>query len=596
MSKIMRKKILFFILFVTSGIKAFTQEEISEQVNVSKNKIGIEIGAGVGLTKFLGDIEDVNETNVHILGNRKAYEGVIKANLSKSFDLGLGVIYGQLSGNENGNSSHRNFETDFLNVGLNLEYNFNGLYKKRIPVLTPFIGIGANFASYIDVRTDLMDADGNLYYYWDDGKIRNLPQEEQNIHIAEKIARDYEYETVLNEGPVNAFALPVYGGLDLHISRMLTFRLSSKYVFAFTDLVDNFDRSPVSRHQDGYFYNSISMYVSLTSKKDAEIMGDVPEVYLVDFKKLEKEDGDGDGVRDMADKCAGTPEGVEVDKKGCPVDKDNDGIADYLDQELETDKGLITDENGVKLNYEVIEKNMEDSAGIAHKHVVDGNAFLFSSEETGNYTVHVGTVNSTVPDSIKMKLESISGLNKIVVNDSLTIYTLGSYTDFIEASNKKQELLNQGMNEAFEVNENQATRVAKDFEGFISVDKKKEEETVFALTDMANGDKVGTAKLKNQNPDVVQYKVEVMSFQDWINQDQVAYVMAREGVEVRSAYTVKAKIYTIGSFDSENEAELLRKEILGLGVKDAYIVATLNNKRISVSKARDLEGKNKPKK
>ncbi|HPB26243.1 MAG TPA: OmpA family protein, partial [Bacteroidales bacterium] len=55
-----------------------------------------------------------------------------------------------------------------------------------------------------------------------------------------------------------------------------------------------------------------------------------------DVKGLLKFDGcpdtDNDGVTDADDKCPGTPEGVKVDSKGCPLDTDGDGIADYMDK------------------------------------------------------------------------------------------------------------------------------------------------------------------------------------------------------------------------------------------------------------------------
>ncbi|MBN2767150.1 MAG: OmpA family protein [Paludibacteraceae bacterium] len=68
-----------------------------------------------------------------------------------------------------------------------------------------------------------------------------------------------------------------------------------------------------------------------------------------------KQDKDKDGVRNNRDKCPDTPKGVEVDKKGCPVDNDGDGIADYLDLCPETPEaaygkvdanGCPTDEDG----------------------------------------------------------------------------------------------------------------------------------------------------------------------------------------------------------------------------------------------------------
>jgi OmpA-OmpF porin, OOP family len=42
-------------------------------------------------------------------------------------------------------------------------------------------------------------------------------------------------------------------------------------------------------------------------------------------------DADADGVSDKKDICTGTPAGVEVDDRGCPLDRDKDGTADYID-------------------------------------------------------------------------------------------------------------------------------------------------------------------------------------------------------------------------------------------------------------------------
>ncbi|HZL11343.1 MAG TPA: OmpA family protein [Prolixibacteraceae bacterium] len=42
-------------------------------------------------------------------------------------------------------------------------------------------------------------------------------------------------------------------------------------------------------------------------------------------------DSDMDGVSDKKDKCPNTPDGVAVDKDGCPIDTDGDGVADYID-------------------------------------------------------------------------------------------------------------------------------------------------------------------------------------------------------------------------------------------------------------------------
>ena len=55
-------------------------------------------------------------------------------------------------------------------------------------------------------------------------------------------------------------------------------------------------------------------------------------------------DSDGDGVVDSDDECSSTPNGIIVDRKGCPMDSDRDGIADGLDNCDGTDpraRGLV---------------------------------------------------------------------------------------------------------------------------------------------------------------------------------------------------------------------------------------------------------------
>ncbi|MCZ6600843.1 MAG: thrombospondin type 3 repeat-containing protein [Acidobacteria bacterium] len=57
-------------------------------------------------------------------------------------------------------------------------------------------------------------------------------------------------------------------------------------------------------------------------------------------------DADGDGVKDSADRCPGTPRGAVVDAKGCPDDTDNDGVFNGIDQCPDTPQGATVDAAG----------------------------------------------------------------------------------------------------------------------------------------------------------------------------------------------------------------------------------------------------------
>ncbi|ANF58015.1 OmpA family protein [Halotalea alkalilenta] len=61
-------------------------------------------------------------------------------------------------------------------------------------------------------------------------------------------------------------------------------------------------------------------------------------------------DTDGDGVPDYMDECPGTPAGVEVDARGCPLDSDGDGVPDYMDQCPDTPAGVEVNALGCPAN------------------------------------------------------------------------------------------------------------------------------------------------------------------------------------------------------------------------------------------------------
>ena len=61
-------------------------------------------------------------------------------------------------------------------------------------------------------------------------------------------------------------------------------------------------------------------------------------------------DADSDGVPDFQDECTETPKGAVVDQQGCPVDSDADGVADYMDECPNTEKGVAVNSRGCRKN------------------------------------------------------------------------------------------------------------------------------------------------------------------------------------------------------------------------------------------------------
>jgi hypothetical protein len=122
-------------------------------------------------------------------------------------------------------------------------------------------------------------------------------------------------------------------------------RVGVTYNICLSDYIDNYKKGG----NDSWASANVGLNVNFGKKpKDA--------YSNVDFKAVDNSDTDGDGVKDLDDKCLGTPKGVKVDGKGCPDDKDDDGVFDYMDKELTSKKGAKVDGNGVTINEEELAK------------------------------------------------------------------------------------------------------------------------------------------------------------------------------------------------------------------------------------------------
>ncbi len=451
----MRTRFTFFLAFFLIGFSGLSQEVEQTSPDTVK-KIDFIFSIGGGVARFMGDVQDASDrANVHLLGNRAVFGFHFGAAVSKSFTVSTNMFYGKLSGNENTFKQNRNFESNMLLAGVVAEYNFAGLYKNRLPVFNPFINAGVYYGSYWNISTDLTYGSGDPYYYWDDG-IYNLSEDDPNYRDANPISRDYEYETELEKDAIHTFNVGAGFGLDLHISRAVTFRLMSRYFFSTNDKVDGHSTGDAEGLNDGFFYNSLSLVFNAMAFSKSRRNEKPNYRYLIDpaqWSAIESEDRDGDGVVDLEDLCAATPKGIAVDKEGCPLDVDVDGIPDYRDKNTKSGKDEIVDQNGASINYELVAKKWTDSPnvyGISWDKEYQNPRFR---EDIG-YTVNVDVTDKDDRSPKIQKVLRIPELRKEVLNDSLIVYRLGVYEKFEEVEVKRQELVNDGIYSAYSVAEN----------------------------------------------------------------------------------------------------------------------------------------------
>jgi len=543
---------------------------------------------GIGLMNYFGDLRDKQSTTVNRVGSRAGYNFGIGANLTNWLDFNVDVLMASTQWNQNQSRSAqegvvpRNFEAEIFTVGASLTYNFKNFIRNPQSI-TPFISIGISYSDY-NVFTDLsrVDADGNTvtYNYWDNGLIYTVDQLSPDAPRQEPIQRDFEYETRLTEFPITAITIPIGAGFEFNASRKFAIKFGSYYYFTTTDNMDNVQGNAKGYNgllgNDGFLYTSMSVFFKFDPFKKKAKKIDMPGQLYAGLGDIEEEDSDGDGVSDFFDKCGATPKGIEVNAKGCPADDDNDGIPNYRDKQLGTAPGRIVDPNGVAISYKEIYKSLE--AGNGKKSLLRSDVnqewVLSQADQDAKYTVHVGTyTNYDIPTQLKIKLSKMQGLIEHKVNDSISVFTVGTFDTFDEAEKKQNELIKDGVHEAFGVNDDYIPIVGQQI-GVL--DPKLRQQQPKGI------------QLDIEDVDVLTYGVELREYRLRIQLDKLSKLIAQHGVEMKTT-DGGMKIYTIGSFSTLKEAEALQRQATGLGVKNPVITAKYNNKSIEIDEAKKIE-------
>jgi hypothetical protein len=367
----MRKKDIVFLapLFVFSNV--FGQSESTKKLNLPS------ISIGAGILSFHGNIDD-NKTLTPFSSGFFGYSAAIHERIG-FMSLSLMVLKGKVSANERTPQRNLNFESPILDASFNLTFHFdNGFILSKQSIIAPYASVGIGYVTF-KPRADLKDKDGNYYYYWTDGSIRNFAENDlQHKSQSKVISRDYVYETdlpavgdSLNNDNIkyafNSLTLPVSVGVLFKLSPSVHVNIGASYYIAQTDWIDNVStqgsgiRKGTNPH-DSYLYSFVGLQYNFgngpgSKNKDAG--------NAADLSSIENSDRDQDGVKDVFDDCPDTPTGVKVNSKGCPLDTDGDGIPDYLDKEANTKRGKIVDANGVTLADDSLAYEHEASIRIA---------------------------------------------------------------------------------------------------------------------------------------------------------------------------------------------------------------------------------------
>jgi hypothetical protein len=306
----------------------------------------LSVTAQAGGLKFLGDVGKKNNTNFSS-DMRLGYNFGVEYRFGKVLGLGVDGMYGSLAGTNNDKTSRLNFQSTIMGGGLNV-YAFLDKLSDTEKDVSLFLHSGIGFLTF-NSYSDLKDKNGTAYNYWSDGSIRDLSESIANNPLSTIIKRDYTYETQLKDTVANYSKNTLYIPLGLGAKFKMGFRTSLRvgvvYNMCLTDYIDNYKNGG----NDSWVAANVGLNIHF-GKKEKDAYSNV------DFTAVDNSDTDGDGIKDLDDKCLGTPKGIKVDGKGCPEDQDNDGVFDYMDKELTSKRGAKVDGNGVTINEDELAK------------------------------------------------------------------------------------------------------------------------------------------------------------------------------------------------------------------------------------------------
>ncbi len=237
-------KITAFFLLVISAKQVyctFPPSYDNPSVSDDPQRSKVYMGLCLGVTSYYGDINN-NNLNAPFYRPYGA-QILMERGIFKSIRLSVGFFSGNILGEEWTTQRNLNFKTSILAPQLGISCNFLNLFHKRFAAYI-FVGLEGIFFSS---SGDLKNSKGETYYYWDDGSIRNLPENLINQNSAAIIDRDYIYETNycnlnldnVSSYPKSAIGIPLGLSAEANLNNGFTLRAGAVFHYTFTDYIDN---------------------------------------------------------------------------------------------------------------------------------------------------------------------------------------------------------------------------------------------------------------------------------------------------------------------------------------------------------------------
>jgi hypothetical protein len=605
------------------------KNKLLDSIDNADQKLKPKISLGMGRLGYHGDLYQRHFQSP--LTARMAYDLNISQRLSRYLQLNFNIMFGKLGANEYSINRNENFQSEIRAGGVNLMYDFGNFipdfYKVR-----PYISFGVTGFEFLS-KTDLKDKDGNTYFYWSDGSIKDMAEGSAGAQNAKDLVRDYYYETDIRERNADGFgkyqerawSFPVGAGILMKVTDRVDVKLNFQYYFSTTDYLDGVTNKSVgtragTKQKDNFTYTSFALQYDLIAKSrqkeklHKDTLGD--NFWLA----FDKEDRDKDGVIDMMDECQGTPEGVKVDEKGCSLDEDKDGIPNFRDDELTTPLGVPVNERGVGQTDDYwaawYDQYMNDSTGIDKTTEYVGNVFDLAKKKTKlgkdniAYTVELFRYSGSIPSDELEFLLSIGDISSTTLEDGSTVvYTSGNYDKVSMAVKRRDEFITDGNKGAgvskiigktitqisdaelvelikkedediakLTANTNTATAVSSDTNAAVTNTNAAVTNTTAVNTNSTEA----VANNESFNKSDIVYRVQLGAFRNKISAS--VFNTSAGVLELKTGENIYR--YVTNGFRTIEEAASLRADLVLQGYSDAFITAYKDGKRIALNQTK----------
>lgn len=586
------------------------QNQPLDSSSSAEQRLKPKISLGVGRMGFNGDLYSKHFQKPSV--GRPAFDLAISHRVTRYLQLDFNVLFGKLGANERLNGRNENFQSEIRAGGVNLIYDFGNfipdLYKVR-----PFVSFGAYGFEFLS-KTDLKDKNGNTYYYWSDGSIKDKAEGSPEAQNAKDLVRDYSFESDIRELNKDGFgkyqerawAFPIGAGVVMKVTDRVDLKLNFQYYFSTTDYIDGISNKSVgeragTRKRDNFTYSSVGIQYDLISKyKKSNRFKDT--LSAADWFAFDTSDSDNDGVIDLQDDCQGTAPGAKVNEKGCPVDEDNDGIPTYRDDELTTAAGNPVNARGVGQTDEYwkvwYDQYLNDSLATDRTTQYTGNIYAAVEKKPKNkkesFTVELVRYAGPIPTDELAFLLSIGDINSTTLDDGTTVvYTSGD--NLGAAIKRRDEFVTKGTKgigvsrmEGKEMVQVPATELEKLLQSEID-----------DLQNIRVGDSISVANspsdsVSSPNQNVLAEEAGVFSKEDIVYRVQLGAFRNKISTKVfnTSAGVLELKTgeniyrYVTKGYKTIEDAAGIRADLVVQGYSDAFVTAYKGGKRIPMNQTK----------